>query len=405
MPLTDAQRAAINRQNAAKSTGPKTDEGKAASRQNATKHGLRAEVVALPNEDPDVVAARSEAWNDYYRPRSPGAQHLVNECVAATLLSDRCHKYHNAALSEQVRNAERNWDNQRADAVQALSVLLKTDPALAVHRLKQTAHGLRWMVAEWSRLLAALVECRRWTDPELGQAIRLMGHRPEPEHMRESAAVWYLRFLNLFSRDVPDPDAEWLLFLDEYLPNLDEPRQKANRDPDRDRCRREIREVAAEEIERLRVALAALQEGDELDRAESGARAMVLSDPTSARLFLRYHSEARNSFHRSYAALLKTLERDAEGPDAPPETDSPNEADLDANPAHETPPDPHLGEPGAASGVVSHASEGQDPSVDEKRREGETLPAAELNEFDPIGPELTAPPHAPAPRPALWSRA
>jgi hypothetical protein len=34
-----------NRQNAQKSTGPKTDEGKAAASQNAVKHGLFAESV------------------------------------------------------------------------------------------------------------------------------------------------------------------------------------------------------------------------------------------------------------------------------------------------------------------------------------------------------------------------
>jgi hypothetical protein len=48
-----------NRQNAQKSTGPKTDEGKAAVSQNAVKHGLFAESV-ITGEDP----AEYEAFHD-----------------------------------------------------------------------------------------------------------------------------------------------------------------------------------------------------------------------------------------------------------------------------------------------------------------------------------------------------
>ena len=38
---------------------------------------------------------------------------------------------------------------------------------------------------------------------------------------------------------------------------------------------------------------------------------MILKDPSEARIFLRYHAEARTAFHKAYAQLLKTLERDA----------------------------------------------------------------------------------------------
>jgi hypothetical protein len=41
-----------NRSNAQKSTGPRTAEGKAASRPNALKHGLDAESLILPGENP-----------------------------------------------------------------------------------------------------------------------------------------------------------------------------------------------------------------------------------------------------------------------------------------------------------------------------------------------------------------
>ena len=48
---TEAQRKA-NRQNAKKSTGPRTEEGKARSSQNGLKHGLLARDVVMADEDP-----------------------------------------------------------------------------------------------------------------------------------------------------------------------------------------------------------------------------------------------------------------------------------------------------------------------------------------------------------------
>jgi len=50
--MTSEKQANANRRNARKSTGPKTQEGKAVVRLNALKHGLRTEdVLLLPGED------------------------------------------------------------------------------------------------------------------------------------------------------------------------------------------------------------------------------------------------------------------------------------------------------------------------------------------------------------------
>jgi hypothetical protein len=46
-----------NRANAQESTGPRSAEGKAASRFNALKHGLDARSIVLPGEDPEEYAA------------------------------------------------------------------------------------------------------------------------------------------------------------------------------------------------------------------------------------------------------------------------------------------------------------------------------------------------------------
>src|SRR3954452_23851186 len=135
-PKTVEERREISRRNGRKSKGPKTDEGKKQSRMNAFRHGMRAETVPMPNEDPDLAAARGAAWNDYYQPDSPGAQHLVNECARATLVSDRCQRAHDAALADQIGAAGKRWDEERADRVANSWAQLRDDPAEAIAGLE-----------------------------------------------------------------------------------------------------------------------------------------------------------------------------------------------------------------------------------------------------------------------------
>src|SRR4051794_23468401 len=106
--LTPEERAEVSRRNGARSRGPKTEAGRAAASRNSTKHGMRAKVTVMANEDPEVVAALVAEWDDHYRPQTPAARHLVNQCVAATLLADRCRLAHDAALADQVDAAAKD---------------------------------------------------------------------------------------------------------------------------------------------------------------------------------------------------------------------------------------------------------------------------------------------------------
>jgi len=352
MPLTPEERAEVNRRNAAKSTGPRTEQGKAASRRNALKHGLRAEALALPNEDPAAVADRSDTWNDYYQPQSPAAQHLVNACVAATLLSDRCDRYHAAALSSQVRKAVDAWDLARDEEVASLADWLKTNPAGAVRRLTHTAHGCRWLIGEWEDLLSALDARGQWTGPERDQAIRLSGLRPEFEALKENPVAWVTRFFALLCADTTTGAAVETMFQAHHMPDLYRGDYSMDSLPLREFCREALRDMVVANLEPLREIEGNLRTfHDEPDRAGVSDRALILHDGPSARLFLRYHAEARTAFHRAYGSLVKTLELDAAGGPAvspieaktpaatpsPAEAVSPDEPDStprgDANPA------------------------------------------------------------------------
>ena len=80
---TDRQIAA-NRRNAQKSTGPKTDEGKAASRLNAVRHGFASQNFLLKAEDHDEFAAYRADFIATHQPANATEMFLVDQIVAAS---------------------------------------------------------------------------------------------------------------------------------------------------------------------------------------------------------------------------------------------------------------------------------------------------------------------------------
>ena len=70
MSTSSERKIASNRANASHSTGPRTPAGKAKTRMNALKHGLRAEQVVIPGEDPKAFEAECAAWNQRFLQKS-----------------------------------------------------------------------------------------------------------------------------------------------------------------------------------------------------------------------------------------------------------------------------------------------------------------------------------------------
>src|SRR5215471_10420 len=73
-----------NRRNAQKSTGPRTEEGRAAVRFNGLKHGLRAKSLCLPGDDPDELDAFLDNFEADYRPSTQTEAELVLQIAMAT---------------------------------------------------------------------------------------------------------------------------------------------------------------------------------------------------------------------------------------------------------------------------------------------------------------------------------
>ena len=73
-----------NRQNAQKSTGPSTPEGRAAVSLNGLKYGLYAQTLILPGEDPAEFDALLDRFHAEYQPSTPTEEAFVSQIVMAT---------------------------------------------------------------------------------------------------------------------------------------------------------------------------------------------------------------------------------------------------------------------------------------------------------------------------------
>jgi hypothetical protein len=81
--MTSDKQIQANRQNALKSTGAKTPEGKAAVRLNAVKHGLLSRETLLPGEDEEALKELGERLRDELQPVGEFENLLVERIIAS----------------------------------------------------------------------------------------------------------------------------------------------------------------------------------------------------------------------------------------------------------------------------------------------------------------------------------
>src|SRR3954454_19326050 len=142
--IVSEARLAANRRNAARSTGPKTEEGKQRSRANALKHGLCASVVVA--EDAQLVQQRTSEWFDALKPQSEYHSWLVDEVAVISLRIDRCERMERRTRDVKAMRAELCWeDDRRLDAVR-LGGLLAKQPAAVGEERPRTPRGARGRV-------------------------------------------------------------------------------------------------------------------------------------------------------------------------------------------------------------------------------------------------------------------
>ena len=232
--MTSTKRAEANRRNAARSTGPRTLSGKSRSRLNAVTHGLTAETLILPGEDPRRPAPPGEL-DRRARPRQSLRAGLVRQVVTLSWRLDRAERVQDALIADSLGTIPAEEDNRRREEVEDLGRRLlppprvpnyvrrfgvwadldrlahrgpddPDDPARLLLRLEATADGCRWLLDRWAELRRSSTPARLAGRADV-HAIRLLGKRPHD-------AVDDLEVLTIFvacfalDRSRPDPFAE-----------------------------------------------------------------------------------------------------------------------------------------------------------------------------------------------------
>jgi hypothetical protein len=199
--MATARQIEANRRNAQRSTGPRTESGKARSRLNALKHGNRAVAVlpVLPHENPKALARRVQEWTEDLQPATAQQRDLIAEAARLSWALERAEKAEAARLSERVRQAEQKAAMRRIDRAEALGkdlfsgsecetgLLLRTPsgrtPAAILRRLESTAEGCRWLLDRWAEQQRLVRRRLPWTRDRLFRLVRLLGREA-------TAAVW-----------------------------------------------------------------------------------------------------------------------------------------------------------------------------------------------------------------------
>ncbi|MDX2037596.1 MAG: hypothetical protein SFX72_13165 [Isosphaeraceae bacterium] len=138
-----------NRENAKRSTGPRTPEGKAVSRTNALRHGLCAEVVPLPDEDPVALEADRRAFVEEIAPRGRMARRYAEQAYADFLRLIRFERAEDAAMLENVAGADREWLIAREQERRKAFATLAESPTVSVHILESSPEGCLELVDAW----------------------------------------------------------------------------------------------------------------------------------------------------------------------------------------------------------------------------------------------------------------
>jgi hypothetical protein len=312
--LTKEELAAISRANGARSRGATSPEGAARARRGNYKHGLRCEVLPLQTEDSGAIAQTVHNWFDYYRPNSPIAHTIVKMCAQSDIMLDRCYTFLGTALDGQGKEVFEAWHDSRNGIVAEAVALLPLEPIRAISILRNTSHGCRWLLEEWSQCQDGLRRYGYWPLELWPDIVRLVGADTDLDRIGASEEAFSLALFNFQCQPRPAVEQIAALCLPARRPAALAHLRLPEALPGPEECRQRLRGMVAATIEGLRSLEAELRMGKERAELEFVLKkCLMLGDCDSSRQFLRYHKEWSSLFFRASRVLPLTLQQDASG--------------------------------------------------------------------------------------------
>jgi len=167
--MATAAQMTANRANAQKSTGPRSAEGKAASRFNALKHGLDAQTAVLPTENPAEYETLVRDYRNGFRPSNPEEDFHVDTMLRADWQTRRLQRVE--ADLYQMLLAE-------SPGATLAAALLSASPTAKL--LARIQRQLAAFERTWYRALKELHSGREKAQAEDDQAVNFYLNAPPP---------------------------------------------------------------------------------------------------------------------------------------------------------------------------------------------------------------------------------
>jgi hypothetical protein len=202
---TSPAKAAANRRNAEKSTGPRTAQGKEKSKFNAVKHGQTARSALLPGEDPAALNALRETLLDDLQPRNSLEATLIVRIADDKWICDRSEQAAAERVAMRLRHEpleqakdEKEQALRLADSLfwnlsRPLPIDMPSsrtalgeppDNDCAEHpahpdrlclALEQTIAGCDWLLDRWHELQTRFHDHDVWLPADAFKLVRLLG--------------------------------------------------------------------------------------------------------------------------------------------------------------------------------------------------------------------------------------
>ena len=362
-----------------RATGPKTVAGKAKSRVNAVKHGLRCQVVEPPDQR-EKIDDRVAVWTEAMQPTDPVQRWLVARAATASVRLDRCVERENLALEENTARAERGFFRRRRAWARRLGAKLEEQTEKAYAKLTGSSFGCDWLIARFDDLAADLeITGGYWSRDEFLRALRLLGFEPKripPGH----PLVATLYRASLTADKAPDP-TEVDAFLEIDTRDLDpDARAAAQRHHlgDRERGRLALVAIVRQEQLRLRDLRETLWDETDAPALEQAcARARTFDASPEAALARRYESANALELHRNLADFHRAR-RDAEAREEAAPNERQDGQDRVANPEKPVTP---TSDPGASPASPGRREGGAEMSGERREEAGRPGPDALAGAF------------------------
>jgi len=155
--MTSPKKVQANRQNALKSTGPKTQQGKDIARLNATKHGLLSREALIPGEDEAALEELSERLRAELQPIGELESLLVEDIVTARWRLRRFRRVEAGVFAPELRDIyTQRIASENETAALGLSFIRKADGFSTLSRYEAAIErSLYKALHELQRLQAA----------------------------------------------------------------------------------------------------------------------------------------------------------------------------------------------------------------------------------------------------------